>query len=85
MARFEKYKNNDDPWTVGNLMKCITTQVISNRLTPHQHQNQMIIESLTTIKDIIIVNQLLHSLTAKDKGTAFTIKTITGVININKF
>lgn len=38
------------------------------------HQNQMTIEHHTTTKDIIYVNQLLHSLTATDKENASTAK-----------
>ena len=49
------------------------------------HQNQMTIEHHTTTKDIIYVNQLLHSLTATDKENASTAKSIIGVMNVRSF
>ena len=45
----------------------------------------MTIEHHTTTKDIIYVNQLLHSLTATDKENASTAKSIIGVMNVRSF
>ena len=73
---------------VGNLRKelkkYISAQEIDNRLTNFHDisPNQMTIEHYTTIKDIIHVNQLLHSLTAKDKENASTVKRIIGMMNV---
>ena len=49
-------------------------------MTPHQ--NKMPIKHHTTIKDIIHVNQLLHSLTAKNKENESIVKKIIAVMNV---
>ena len=83
LARLEEYKNIDDLWTVGRNSKgtfqhrksAISAQEISDRLKViHDDTSPMTIEHQTTIKDIILVNQLLHSLTAKDKENVSTVK-----------
>ena len=48
-------------------------------MAPHQNQCH------TTIKDIIHTNQLLHSITVKDKEVASTVKRIIGMINVRNY
>ena len=70
LARLEEYKNRDDPCTFRHLRKelkkYISAQETGNRPTDiHNNTSPKsnTIEHHTTIKDIVHINQLLHSLT----------------------